>query len=210
MRGSGFARIMVALLWSTGCLMNSRWILAGLVLVATSSQAADGLSAPALDSLWPQWQARVQLQTASLLPFGAAKALEVKGGSVLGDYLLVQPSFGVFRATGGIVLGSLSGAPLYKALPGQAPGQSALGNGLQPTLLPVTESPQALPYLGLGFSAAPLGSGFSISADFGLVSQSPGSSVELGRALLGNQGVERAFRELRLSPMAQLSVRYSF
>lgn len=210
MHGPGISRMMVSSLLSKGRLMSCRWFLASLVLAATSSQAAEGLSAPKLDSLWPQWQARVQLQTASLLPFGASKALEVKGGAMLGDYLLVQPSFGVFRATGGIVLGSLAGAPLYKALPGQVLSLSVQGNGLQPTLLPVAESPQPLPYFGLGFSAAPLGSGFSISADFGLVSQSPGSSVELGRALLGNQGVERAFRELRLSPMAQLSVRYAF
>ena len=192
--------------------MNSRWFLAGLVLAATSSHAADGLSALRLDSLWPQWQARVQLQTSSLLSFGGGAAQEITSGAVLGDYLLLQPSFGTFRATGGIVAGSLAGAPLYKALPGQAMGWSVQGNGLQPGLLAVAvaESPQPLPYLGLGFSAAPLGSGFSFSADFGLVSQSPGSSIELGRALLGNQGVERAFRELRLSPMAQLSVRYSF
>lgn len=190
--------------------MNTRWFLASLALATASCQAADGLSAPRLDSLWPQWQARVQLQTSSLLLFGEPRSLQVKGGAVLGDYLLMQPSFGVFRATGGIVLGTLAGAPLYKALPGQVLGLSLQGSGLQPTLLPVAESPQALPYLGLGFSSAPPGSGFSISADFGLVSQSPGSSIELGRALLGNQGVERAFRELRLSPMAQLSVRYSF
>ena len=193
--------------------MNSRSFLASLVLLAaTFSHAADGLSAPRLDSLWPQWQARVQLQTSSLLSFGGGAAREITSGAVLGDYLLLQPSFGAFRATGGIVAGSLAGAPLYKALPGQAMGWSVQGNGLQAGLLAVAvaESPQPLPYLGLGFSAAPLGSGFSFSADFGLVSQSPGSSIELGRALLGNQGVERAFRELRLSPMAQLSVRYSF
>jgi hypothetical protein len=190
--------------------MHSRWFLTSLVLAATCSHAADGLSPPKLDSLWPQWQARVQLQTTSLLPFGAAKGQELKGGAVLGDYLLAQPSFGAFRATGGIVLGSLSGVPLYRALPGQALSLSVQGSGFQPLLAPVADSPQPLPYLGLGFSAAPLGGGFSISADLGLVSQSPGSSLDLGRALLGNQGVERAFRELRLSPMAQLSVRYSF
>ena len=191
--------------------MNSRSFLASLVLAATSSHAADGLSAPRLDSLWPQWQARVQLQTSSLLSFGGGAAHEITSGAVLGDYLLLRPSFGTFRATGGIVAGSLAGAPLYKALPGQAMGWSVQGNGLQAGLLAVAaESPQPLPYLGLGFSTAPLGSGFSFSADLGLVSQSPGSSIELGRALLGNQGVERAFREVRLSPMAQLSVRYSF
>ena len=190
--------------------MNSRWFLASLVLAATSGHAADGLYASRLDSVWPQWQARVQLQTSSLLPFGGGAVQEITGGAVLGDYLLLQPSFGAFRATAGLVAGSLAGAPLYKALPGQAMGWSVQGNGLQPRLLAVADAPAPLPYLGLGFSAAPLGSGFSFSADFGLVSQSPGSSIELGRALLGNQGVERAFRELRLSPMAQLSVRYSF
>ena len=190
--------------------MNSRWLLTSLVFVAATSRAADGLSPAALDSLWPQWQARVQLQTLSLLPSSASRALEVKGGALLGDYLLLQPSFGVFRATGGVVLGSMGGAPLYKVSPGQVLSLSVQGNGLQPTPVAVAESPQPLPYLGLGFVAVPQGSGLTISADFGLVSQSPGSSAELGRALLGNQGVERAFRELRLSPMAQLSVRYSF
>ena len=112
--------------------MNSRWLLAGLALAVTSSQAADGLAAPQPDSLWPQWQARVQLQTAPLLPFGEAVSQQIKGGAVLGDYVLVQPSFGVLRATGGIVVGSLVGVPLYKALPGQTPGLFPQGNGLQP------------------------------------------------------------------------------
>lgn len=190
--------------------MNHPWPLLSLILAVTTSHAADGLSVPRTDTLWPQWQARVQLQTASLLPLGVGTSQEIKGGAVLGDYVLIQPSFGVFRATGGVVIGSLASTPLYKALPGQTPGLDVQGNGLQPRLLAVADSPQALPYLGLGFSAAPLGQSFSVSADFGLVAQSPGSSIELGRALLGNQGVERAFRELRLSPMAQLSVRYSF
>jgi hypothetical protein len=206
----GFARMMKRLLPSKECPMNSRWFLTSLVLAATCSHAADGMSPPTPDSLWPQWQARVQLQTTPVLSFGATKGQELKGATVLGDYLLAQPAFGAFRATGGIVVGSLAGVPLYRALPGQVLGLSVQGNGLQPLLVPVAESPQPLPYLGLGFSAAPLGGSFSISADLGLVSQNPGSSLELGRALLGNQGVERAFRELRLSPMAQLSVRYAF
>ena len=190
--------------------MNSSWLLLCMVLTVTSSQAADGLSKPRPDAVWPQWQARVQLQTSSLLPFESSTAQEIKGAAVLGDYLLLQPSFGVFRATGGIVSGSLAGAPLYRALPGQTLGLSVQGSGLQPKLLPAAETPQPLPYLGLGFSTARLGGGFSISADLGLVAQSLGSSIDLGRALLGSQGVEQAFRELRLSPMAQLSVRYSF
>lgn len=194
--------------------MNRRWLLLSLVLAATSSHAANGLLVPPHDSLWPQWQARIQLQTSTLHGSGADTKQEIRGGALLGDYFLAQPSFGMFRATSGIVVGSLAGAPLYKALPGQALGMSVHSTGLQPMLQPMlqpaAEAQQALPYLGLGFNRAILGSAFSISADLGMVAQSPGSSIELGRALLGNQGVERAFRELRLSPMAQLSVRYSF
>lgn len=212
LRSAGFARIMDASQLLMRCSMNRRWMGVSLVLVMGASQAADGLSAPRADSLWPQWQARVQLQTASPQAFGeSAKVQEIKGAAVLGDYVLLQrPSLGVFRATGGIVAGSLAGAPLYKELPGQAPSLFLRGAGLQPRFLTVAENPQPLPYLGLGFSAAPSGSGFSISADLGMVYENPGSSLELGRALLGNQGVERAFRELRLSPMVQLSVRYAF
>jgi hypothetical protein len=190
--------------------MICRWLLISMALAVTSTQAADGLSRPRPDTLWPQWQARVQLQTSTLLPSESGTVQEIRGGAVLGDYLLLQPPFGVFRATGGIVSGSLAGTPLYKALPGQSLGLSLQGNGLRPKLLPVAEAPQPLPYLGLGFSSAHLGVGLSVSADVGLVAQSLGSGIDLGRALLGHQGVDRAWRELRLSPMVQLSVRYAF
>lgn len=190
--------------------MNSRCFLLALALAAASSQAADGLAAPRAETQWPSWQARIYLQTAATLPLAAGTRQELKGGAVLGDYFFAQPSFGVFRATSGIVAGSLAGAPLYKALPGQKLGMVVQSTGLQASLLPVTERAQPLPYLGLGFSTMPVGSGLSVSADFGLVARNPGHSIDLGRALLGNQGVERAFRELRLAPMAQLSVRYAF
>ena len=190
--------------------MNSRWILVILSLAATTCQAADGLAAPRADTVWPSWQARVYLQTSTSQSLAAGTGQEIKGGAVLGDYFLARPSFGVFRATSGLIAGSLAGAPLYKALPGQQLGLYVQSSGLLPSLLPVADSPQPLPYLGLGFSTLDAGSGLSISADLGLVAQNPGQGVGLGRALLGNQGVDRAFRELRLSPMAQLSVRYAF
>jgi len=200
--------------------MNSRWIffILALALAATTSQAADGLTVPRADALWPNWQARIYLQTSTSRSLAAGTVQELRGGAVLGDYFLARPSFGVFRATSGIVAGSLSGAPLYKALPSQQLGLYVQSSGLFPSLFPslppsllsVADSPQPLPYLGLGFSTPATGTGLSISADFGLVAQNPGQGLGLGRAMLGNQGVERAFRELRLSPMAQLSVRYAY
>jgi hypothetical protein len=59
------------------------------------------------------------------------------------------------------------------------------------------------PYLGLGFSGALWHNRVSFSADLGLVSERP-------RALFGNQGVDSALRDMRLSPVMQLGLRYSF
>ena len=198
--------------------MRSPWFVLALAWAAGSGHAAEGLIAPQADTLWPSWQARVQLQTTGVQTPGAGSAGQFMGGAVLGDYFLARRWFGALRATSGVVVGSLAGAPLYKALPAQPPGvngqsngqSNGLGNGLQPGLLSATVSPTPLPYLGLGFSGAPVGSGLSFSADFGLVAEYPGSAGDLGRSLLGNQGMERAFRDLRLAPMAQLNVRYDF
>lgn len=191
--------------------MIGRWFYPALALAAAStSHAADGLSAARAETPWPSWQARIYLQTSAIPSPASGIGQELKGGAILGDYFLARRSFGVLRATSGIVAGSLAGAPLYKSSPGQLSGMVVQSSGLQPKLLVSTEQAPPLPYLGLGFSTAPVASGLSVSADFGLVAQNPGHGIYLGRALLGNQGIERAFRELRLAPMAQLSVRYGF
>ena len=52
--------------------------------------------------------------------------------------------------------------------------------------------------------------GLSIVADVGVVAQSPTNFGNLGRAVFGNAGVENAWRDMRLSPMWQLGVRYAF
>jgi hypothetical protein len=62
----------------------------------------------------------------------------------------------------------------------------------------------------LGFSGAAGLVGLSLNADLGLVAGRPEAAAGLGRALFGNQGMERSLRELRLAPVMQLGVRYSF
>ena len=62
-----------------------------------------------------------------------------------------------------------------------------------------------VPYLGLGFSGALWRNSLAVTADVGMV-----AGGSLGKALLGNQGVERALRDLRLAPVLQLGVRYTF
>lgn len=199
------------------------WTLLALAANAAAASivwAADGLVAPAADSWWPGWQARIALQTAELTTLSTARytptqspaqapARGLFGGAVLGDYTFAQPSFGSFRATSGLVVGSLGGAP--QQLPS---AQSPLGLAVfsRPAASGFVagspaDAPQTVPYLGLGFSRQALHDGLSIVADLGVVAQ---SSSSLGRAVFGNSGVENALREVRLSPMWQLGVRYAF
>jgi hypothetical protein len=157
--------------------------------------AADGLLPPAQGSLWPSLSARITIQTAAVSPLSLTGLSEpgqgLRGGALLGDYVFAQPSFGSFRATGGMVLGAHGGAPSFVA-GGPADGW------------------QAAPYLGLGFSS-PLGdSRFSLSADLGWVAETTGLGMRPNSAPLGMQGSESQRRELRLSPLLQFGMRYTF
>lgn len=179
---------------------------------AATVNAADGLVPPAAETLWPQWQARVSLQTSSLSPLISSHQLDggnaqrgLQGGAVFGDYYFANPSFGSFRASGGLMVGSLGGMPVSSALAGQRLGLS-LNSGLVPAValgVDNINNHSTLPYLGLGFTGAPWRNGLAISADLGLV-------AERSRALFGNQGFDGTLRELRLSPVLQLGVRYNF
>lgn len=154
----------------------------GLAVLPLLASATQGLVPPAADTVWPQWQARLALQSAALPPLSLAASLERAGpretgsAALLGDYVFAAPRFGSFRASGGLVL-----------------GHGGWGS----------ESAWSQPYLGLGFSSSVLLEGLSLSADLGLVSERP-------RALFGNQGTQQALREMRIAPVMQLGLRYAF
>ena len=63
------------------------------------------------------------------------------------------------------------------------------------------------PYLGVGYSGGSLRNGLSFSADVGLAAQNPGA-IRFGR--VGAAGFDDWARELRLMPVLQLGVSYSF
>ena len=185
-------------------------------LVSFTAQANQGLVPASGEWLWPQLQARVTLQTAALAPVAltrisdpaAAAARGVQGGSVLGDYVFATPSFGNFRATSGVMLGNPGGAPVLNAAPMSRLGVTVLDNGVAGN--GYSEGPSTLPYLGLGYSSASLWRGLSLSADVGLVAGRPSGLSGLGRAIFGNQTMDAAMRDMRLAPVLQLGVRYSF
>ena len=202
-----------------GCAMKHLPMKTGLACVAcalgalgaSAVGAAEGLVAPAADALWPRWQARVAVQTSTASPLSGGHFLEasaprgVKGGAVLGDYYFATPSFVSFRASGGVLMGLNGGLPMTIAAPGTRLGV-AVGHFSAPVAAAGIETPAAgaLPYMGFGFSGALWRSSLAVSADIGWVADG------VGRAVFGNQGMDGAVREIRLSPVLQLGVRYSF
>jgi hypothetical protein len=198
-----------------------------LFLLMRPAAADDGLQAPAAVAAWPQWQARVTLNSAVSPPvtsgfstaplqarLGDANAQQrwLQSASLLGDYTFATPWFGSFRASGGVLLGSAGPASMSSNWGAPGAGlslsQSSMANA--PANAAGQDTPNPATYLGLGFSGAAWRSSLAFSADLGLLAERPSGALSVGRALLGNQGAQNALRELRLSPLLQVGVRYRF
>lgn len=66
------------------------------------------------------------------------------------------------------------------------------------------------PYVGIGYSEAMPRTGWRLSADVGLLGQSPRSAVRFGTATGAGPTVDDLLRELRMSPVIQFGASYSF
>ena len=204
------------------------WMLAGLIALApapftASAQAADGTGLAPNTEAWARWQGRFSFGAAA--PAWRAGWADINPAgrtpnrlSLMGDYylsasLIGAGSVGGLRATSGVILG-----PRYQPWLGQSGGAggsfSIDSRSFGPTAMPYTNDPAGdttiLPYLGLGYTGLAARSGWSFSADLGLVAQSPGNASRLGRALGGGQSLDEAVRDLRLAPLFQVGVSYSF
>lgn len=184
-----------------------------LLQATPAVQAQQGLQWPATETLWPSVWARITLQTAAVSPlklsdWGRLQAAEagLSGGAVLGDYVFAEPGFGSFRATTGLFFGMPGEQPRFGVASYSAGSRLGLALGSSGARrLGAGASWQALPYLGVGFSS-PLGdSGFSLSADLGLLAEPEGSGT--GLRLRNNDAGQR---DLRLAPLLQFGMRYTF
>ena len=176
---------------------------AGLSGVAV---AADGLRPPADDSVWPRWQLRAQVAPPAPVPLALSRT---DAGSLLGDYyfpdapgLKVRSLVGGLRATGGLAFTG-------RGLPLGTPATLRLGTATAPATPFADDAADTLPYVGLGYSATTRDGAWRFSADVGLVADRAGG-LSAGRLLQGEQTLDNALRELRLAPVLQLGVRYSF
>ncbi|MEO8122938.1 MAG: hypothetical protein ABI633_02715 [Burkholderiales bacterium] len=198
------------------------WFLVGALGLATGATAqpvdGSGLSLP-------QFQGRIRLgMSVTAGPLDAAVGAEssrLSAASVFGDYYFARsaPQAGEasgFRATSGVFLGSRLGSWGGPEL--SAPGGSAFAiethrfSLLSASALqsPDVADSGAVPYVGLGYSGSSAKGGWGFSADLGLMALNPGSVVRFGRNLGAGQSLDETLRDMRLSPMLQLGVSYSF
>lgn len=143
---------------------------------------------------------------------GADAAPRLSSVSFIGDYYL-RPSVGTslselaptgFRATTGLMLGKRS------SLWGLSTSSSlALVNDRRNGVDGMPES-HSTPYLGIGYTGAGGKGSWGLTADLGVMSLSPGSVVRFGKVFNGSQNLDDMVRDLRLSPVLQLGISYSF
>jgi hypothetical protein len=201
------------------------WLLGlalGVAAQWAAAQSGSGLAVSDDTPGWARWQARIAVNSStplwrSDLARGDAAGLKVQGLGLIGDYYFARLPLGSqgaggFRASSGVLLGS--GAPLWAA---QAPGgssQFSLGRrnlsllpglpGADPALDSTT-----VPYVGLGYSGLTGRGGGGFGAVVGVMALHGGSAVRVGRLLTG-QSLDDLLRDLRLTPVLQLGVSYSF
>ena len=201
---------------------TTSWMLAGALALAWVSAAAegDGSQGGGDQRAWAPWQGRLTLGSPAPWQLGADRpAQKLSGASLMGDYYFSSAPVGAghlggFRATSGLIFGprsSLSIAAQPNLGSGSAFSVASRLYGLAP--LPAAgdasgDASTTLPYLGFGYTGLSIRSGWSFSADLGMIAQ--GNAARLGRALGGNQSLDDAVRELRLAPMLQLGASYSF
>lgn len=196
------------------------WIGTGLLAAAPAVclAAGSGLIPNRDADRWSGLQGRVSLNTSSYGREGSSRfemaVPKVQGVGLFGDYYftrakLSQGVSGGFRATSGVLLGAT--APLWVT---SALGSSGYSSVARRSLLgpsfPGEAENSTLPYVGLGYSGLSLKGGWGFAADLGVMAVQPGTSVRLGRSYNNAPGSDELVRELRLSPVLQLGVSYTF
>jgi hypothetical protein len=206
-------------------------VIAALMVTGGPAWSADGTGLQPNDSSWfhGRWQARIELNQGiggrrHGDPYNLATDTtrsSLRGLAVLRDYYfdggdlpeLASATAGGLRATGGLVVTPRSAVASPSSRRSGAYGTftpSLTGHALASGWSDPNDDLIPVPYLGLGYTDLPRRTGWGFRADFGLMALSPQSAVKFGSALSGAQGVDDLLRDLRLSPLIQIGVSYSF
>ncbi|MDT9001128.1 hypothetical protein RQP53_17755 [Paucibacter sp. APW11] len=199
----------------------SRSLIALLLAGAAGSALAQGSSLQLDTSTFGRWQARLQLSSSyapSAYDNQRQQPSRLLSANLLGDYYLTGSGLGAsvqggLRATGGLLLGPLSlsqsnaglalGSQAYGLSPNFAFGQRSLG--MAGNYNDRSDPSTSLSYLGIGYTGQSLRGGWGFSADLGLIG---GGGLRLGNS--NSQSVDDLLRDMRLKPVVQLGVSYSY
>jgi len=191
------------------------WIcafLASTSVLLAASASGEGLATSADRVPWARFDARVMPLGApqwrsDLAPYERS-GLKTGRLGIVGDVYFgsaeASHDRGGFRATSGLVVSTRPSSSIAGADRRVSTGFVGIAAG-EPLI-----DASTVPYLGVGYSNAWPKSGWRLSADLGLVSNSPGSASGIGRVLGGSQSLDDLVRDLRLAPVLQLGVSYSF
>jgi hypothetical protein len=198
-------------LWSLATLMTG---LLGLASGPAMALDGDELISGVQHSSWARWQGRLALGAGHTNWQTGPDTSKIASASLMGDYYFSRALFtdaGGFRATSGLIFGPRS-ALLSTGQPGLGAGRafSVGSRSLALSAVPYGSDPSlndnaTVPYLGFGYTGLSVRNGWSISADLGLVGQSPG-----GLRAARNPNLDDAVREMRLAPLLQLGASYAF
>lgn len=154
-----------------------------------------------------RWQARVSVSEAAMgLPAWNEPGLKPRSIGLLGDYYFSRSTWiahtvGGFRATGAMFLGNAGGDASPLARLGLYTLASSGG---------ATAGLTATPYAGVGYSVTSLRQGWGFTADLGLLSPRSSQAGRLLRPGANAQGIDDLLRDMRLAPLLQVGVSYSF
>jgi hypothetical protein len=162
----------------------------------------------------PNWRGDFSFDNGSGLKTSAVSVMGdlYFGGSAGSD----KVQAGGFRATSGLVVGARNN---LWGTPGAAPASGLLSvnrrlfgqsQAVSISAADASADNATLPYIGIGYSSLATRSGWSFSADLGLVSLNPGNAVRLGRVFVGGQSLDDVVHDMHLAPVLQLGVSYSF
>jgi len=204
--------------------ITTGWVVSVVALLSCGAAWADGngITADAERVPWASLHGRIGYVSvpgwSGDFSFEDGSGLKTSTASIMGDLYFggwvgnEKLQSGGFRATSGIVVGArnnLWGAP--------APASGLLsvsrrlfGQLAAPSAGALDAENATLPYIGVGYSSLATHSGWSFSADLGLVSLNPGNAVRLGRVFVGGQSLDDVVHDMRLAPVVQLGVSYSF
>ncbi len=209
---------------------TTRWLVTVACLTSAAGFAraveGDGLR-PAGDPGWSRWQGRLSLITEVAPSWrtdasGGGTTSRMQAAGLLGDYYFFRSasserSPGGFRATGGLFLGSRTASTLSLVPRPVQVGRDFSAEHLSlATMFDVPFARNSLaenggtPYLGVGYTSMWPRSRWGFSADLGVMALQPSSAVKLGQVLSGRQTLDDTLRDLRLAPLVQVGVSYSF